>query len=416
MSITTGPKIITDGLSFGYDMKDPQSYLGPVATNQFAIPTVGANNNVTFAVQGTGTFQRVYSGTYGGYTITNNDVVYRYDLGLVGCHYHGNAVTIPAGVYPIFSFDYYISPDAANFPTADFLANFENYAGGAKSASATLPNTNKGVWQTVTFSGGLTTTSGTQAMFLYPGACGNSYLASSGYILYKNPQVLFSATPNFTAPFTGPFGARSSTQALRDITGTNTITVDSLTYNTNGTEFSFDGTNRVTTTISGSASQTKYTRIVWVKPTLLNTGDVKSVMLNSVGNNSDMAIGIANYSYAAFHQYTNSNGPGTNVDYTATGSTIMSVNNTYMIAVTVDTTTSTNNIKIYLNGALDGTASRSLGTAASDTVIIGGPAVDGYGGTRMFYGTCYAAQHYNRILSADEIAQNFSASRGRYGI
>ena len=64
MSVASGPKIVTDGLLFGYDMYDPQSYRGAALTNQFAVPTPDGSNNVVFQVQGTGTFQRIYSGTF----------------------------------------------------------------------------------------------------------------------------------------------------------------------------------------------------------------------------------------------------------------------------------------------------------------------------------------------------------------
>jgi hypothetical protein len=209
-------------------------------------------------------------------------------------------------------------------------------------------------------------------------------------------------------------GTRSSTQALIDLTGRNTITANSLTYASNGT-FSFGGSDRLNFTLSGSASASAYTRIVWIKPTQLNT-DMKSVMLNQIGNNSDMAVGIEN-NKASFHQYTRTGTSGTtDGDYTASGSTTLSTNTVYMIAITVNRSSSTNNINIYLNGQLDGTASLALGAASSDGVIIGGPFVDGYGGARMFYGDCYSASHYDRVLTAAEIQQNFNALRGRFGI
>jgi hypothetical protein len=120
MSVATGPKIVTSGLLLDYDMNNSRSWKGMPVTNQFAVPVpYNSNGDVTFAVNGTGTFRRIYEGTFGGYSITNNDVVYRYDLGAGGCHYHGNAVAIPIGVYPTFTFDYYISPDATNFPSTN---------------------------------------------------------------------------------------------------------------------------------------------------------------------------------------------------------------------------------------------------------------------------------------------------------
>jgi hypothetical protein len=225
----------------------------------------------------------------------------------------------------------------------------------------------------------------------------------------SNIQYELGSIPNNFAP-----GTRSNTAAILDLTRRNTITATSLTYANNNT-FSFNGANRLNFTLSGSATSTEYTRIVWIKPTQ-STVDTKSVMLNQIGNNSDMAVGIEN-NKAVFHQYTRTNTSGTtDGDYTASGSTALSTNNIYMIAVTVNRNISTNNINIYLNGQLDGTASLALGAASSDNVIIGGPANDDYGGARMFYGDCYFAAHYNRALTAIEIQQNFNALRGRYGI
>lgn len=175
----------------------------------------------------------------------------------------------------------------------------------------------------------------------------------------------------------------------------------------------FDGASRITFNMPDSASQSAYTRVVWVKPTV-SSGDMKSIMLNTIGNNSDMAVGWE-AGYPAFHQYTNSNGasPG---DWTLRGATAMSINNKYMIAVTVDRSTSINNVKVYLNGVLDGTGSRNILTSSSNDVILGGPASDSYGGSRMYYGDLYAAMHFSKVLSANEISELFQSHRGRYGL
>jgi hypothetical protein len=215
---------------------------------------------------------------------------------------------------------------------------------------------------------------------------------------------------DFATPFTT--GTRSNTQTLLDWTGNNTITANSLTYNSDGT-FSFNGQPSALSVNTTMSTHVKYTRMVWLKATSI-TGDMKSAMLNVIGNNSDMAVGIENYR-AAWHQYTNSNG-STSGDYSVIGSTLLTTNQVYCIAATVDRSTSTNNIKVYLNGNLETTASRSIGNSNSNTMIFGGPAADSYSGARMFFGDIYAAYHYDRVLSTDEIAQNFQALRGRYGI
>ena len=78
---------VKEGLMLYLDSSDESSYDGGPTTNYFKI-TEGS-----FEVNGTGTFQRLRSGSYGGYVIKPTDVVYRYDLGGVGCHYHGHVVS-----------------------------------------------------------------------------------------------------------------------------------------------------------------------------------------------------------------------------------------------------------------------------------------------------------------------------------
>jgi hypothetical protein len=412
MSIINGTSpVIDNSLVLYFDMYNTKnSWKGKPITNQFAIPTPDSNDNVTFAVQGTGTFKRVFRGIFGGYEIQPEDIVYRYDLGLTGCHYHGNSATLTSGQWATFTFDYYISPDAANYITLNYLANMENTGSGAGN-NVTAPNNIKGTWQTATFTTQATATGGIN-MYLYPGACSSSYLASSGYILYKNPQVIFGSTASEIRPFVA--GTRASTAAILDLTKNYTITATSLTYNSNGT-FSFSGADRLNLTMTGSSALTQYTRIVWVKPTA-TSGDMKSAFLNQIGNNADLAVGIE-AGYPAFHQYTKTGTSGTtDGDWTLRGATLTSINNVYMIAVTVDRSITTNNIKVYLNGNIDATGSRQLGAAVSDNVIFGGPASDDYAGSRMWYGDIYSAYQYNRVLSDLEILQNFNAHRRKFGL
>ena len=118
---------------------------------------------------------------------------------------------------------------------------------------------------------------------------------------------------SFATPFVA--GVRSDAQSILDLTKNNTITVNNLTYTSTG-GFTFNGSSRLTTTLTGSASESAYTRIVWVKPTA-TSGEMKSAILNQIGNNSDMAVGIEN-GYAAFHQYTKST-TGSDGDYSFKG-------------------------------------------------------------------------------------------------
>jgi hypothetical protein len=154
----------------------------------------GANNNVTFAINGTGTFTRLgYNQIFRDYIIKQNDIVYRYDLGTNGCHYHGNTVNIKSGEYAVFSCDYFISSDAVdpgvNGNNATLLV-LENYGGNAPAGTLSVPDLTKGVWRTVTLTSAVAGAGGgTLAVFLYPGFCNPSRFATSGYLLMKNPTL-----------------------------------------------------------------------------------------------------------------------------------------------------------------------------------------------------------------------------------
>ena len=72
---------------------------------------------------------------------------------------------------------------------------------------------------------------------------------------------------------------------------------------------------------------------------------------------------------------------------------------------------------MYVNGDLDiSTSTNTIGNSSSNNIVIGGAYADSYGGDRMFKGYISQVFHYNTLLSADQIAQNFQALRGRYGI
>jgi hypothetical protein len=400
MSVVAGSNLYNTGLIFAYDMDNIMSWKGAAVTNQYAIPTPIANGDVTFALQGTGTFKRIYTGTFGGYTITNDDVVYRYDLTATeGCYYHGNAITVSAGQYITFTFDYFISSDAANYPTVNYLANIEGPNGGfAADPTPTI----KGVWKTATIASGVTSAQ-SYNLLLYPGACNPSYLASSGFILYKNPQVLVTSSSNFTAPFVGPYGARSATTALTDLTGGRTITIGALTYASNNT-FSFNGTtdNLTIPTISLGNGNLPWTASAWVKTTTnastLGTG---AIMSNQSGGPVYSAMCV-NSGKIAYWTYQNSAwsqklGVGPNVN-----------DNVWHMLTWVNNSNST--MAMYVDGVLDSNVANSTSGNNNPIDMIGSSWA------AKFPGSIGSIQVYNVALTADQVAQNFAAYRGRYGI
>lgn len=79
------------------------------------------------------------------------------------------------------------------------------------------------------------------------------------------------------------------------------------------------------------------------------------------------------------------------------------------VAVTCDATN--NLLSTYINGSLAGSVSRTGWTTTYNTTMtLGGSDIE------YLVGNFYQFSHYDRVLSAAEIQQNFNAIRGRYGI
>lgn len=400
MSLGHGTSIVRNGLVFYYDMNNTQkSWKGKPATN----------------VANTGNIYTSWNNS-GSATFTNNDIAISRLFSDVQVNSISQIVTgnsqigvgyslITAAIWTASAYIYIPSTSGTLAGSAPY---FRAFPSNTFRASLTYYGNND--WNTwpkdrwIRIQGTWNNTANDTSMFI------SCYTNTAGNKVYLTaPQVELG---DYATPFV--VGTRSNTQAIIDLSNTNTIIANSILYNSDGT-FSFDGASRISTTLVESSSVSFYTRVVWVKPTATSI-EMKSAILNQIGNNSDMAVGIEN-GYPAFHQYTKTNS-GADGDYTFRGSSITSLNSIYMIAVTVDRVSTSNNIKIYLNGKLDGTTSKDLTStlSSSDSLIIGGPITDSHSGSRMFYGNIYSAMHYNRVLSDIEIKQNFEALRGRYGI
>jgi hypothetical protein len=395
-------KTVTSGSVFAYDVADTRnSYIGEPTTNVFThYGTVGqgsgADNGVTFSINGTGTFIRLgYGQSFGDYTIKPEDVVYKYNLGNNGCHYHGNSVSIPSGKYVTFTFDYYVSPGTTIENT--YLANLENYGGSALGGGIGAPNSLTGVWQTVTATFGPTGGSGTQAMFLYPGGCGPRF-GNTGYILYKNPQVEF-------LPHKTPFvqTTRSATQGLLPLVGNSTIDLTNVSFDSNA-KMVFDGTNdRIDTSITNVVNNASYEVILYCR------GNVSTHNMYMGQYLPYMGVFGGNTIY-----YSDSINGVQTVLQTNSGTIAY---NTYYHVVCMREYNGTNTVKrIYINGNL--MASTTVSGAKSafanpDTVTVGdGAAFTWY----PFYGEIPVAKIYNRALSAGEVRQNYLHYKTRFNL
>lgn len=411
MGVNKNSSIVTDNLTLYYDFYNQEkSFKGEPIANQFAIPTPDSSNNVYFSVNGTGVFKRIFSGDYGGYRIKSSDIIYKYDLGAGGCHYHGNDVTIPSGQYATFSFDYFVSPDAQNYPTDGYLANFENLGSGISVGQGVLNNL-KGVWQSIQFTGGPAYATSGLRMLLYPGGCSGSYLASSGYILMKNPQVTFTS---YKVPFIA--GTRYANNGLIDLSNNRNTSTLNVTYPSGANQYSYNILN-------------SYTGAVITDSSSILDNDTHSIFFmirfnttSSYGSNgysgswdkifsfnaggSDRSPGIWRFPSSRYIHWRYDPG-NTGCDFGKNSSNQdFDIDTWYYIGVTKNG----GNTKMYVNGIQVGTGSVSNPKTAGSTAV---QLFEYYPNSLASMGSL---QIYNKVLTETEVLKNFSAIRSRYNI
>ena len=176
---------------------------------------------------------------------------------------------------------------------------------------------------------------------------------------------------------------------------TNSLTlVNSPTFSANGV-FSFNGSNQYATTSNNVLNSTAYTKCAWFQTSNLSaTNNIIS------GNNGQHAFWLAG------GNKLNSGHNG--LWSTVQSNTTLVTNQWYFGVVTFNTTTGW---ALYLNDLLEVTsASTTTFTGTGDVLVAA------YGNSNLFQGQINGVFIYNRVLTAQEIQQNFNALRGRYGI
>lgn len=375
------------------------------STNRFqALGSGTVTENVTFPIQGTGTFQRVASGTViGGYTIRPNDVVYSYALGVNGCHYHGNSTPVIAGSYATFSFDYLVT-GATNYPSTDYLANFEGVAG----ASIGIANTLQNVWQRRSFTFGPISTSGNLNMYLYPGACGATRLADTGTIYYRNPKVELTNidTGNSTFNSTSNIGlwydlsGNGNNGTLIGATGGPTSNVS------NKGNILFDGVDDYVsiTNVSSLRPITELTIEMVVKAVTTTAGWNHLFGINPYASYSPLIfLETGGQLIRALHFVDG-------VEYRCNTNETIS---TSVFKHVVFTFKPGDAIRSYFNGVASTTASIPNGTLSYNT---SNAFLIGYLGANWPNVQFGLVRMYNKALTQAEVSQNFQATKTRFGL
>jgi hypothetical protein len=399
MGIYRGPGVVNDGLVFGYDTGYPISdnttnnrfNQGQPATNLFTVLGSPSNvdENVTFSVNGTGTFKRVAVGTeIGDYKVNNVDVVYSYALGGNGCHYHGNDYSsVPSGTKVSLSVEYFLSPDVGSFDT-NYLGNFEQLS-GVSGSWGTVSST-KGVWHKVTLTRTATAT-GNLRMLMYPGGCSSSRLSATGTIYYKNPTVTLTEQP---VPFVD--GTRSDTASLIDLKRTVNIDVSNVSFNSNA-QPTFDGTDDILNTglFSGRNPSTDVFTIEAIAKSDTTSGNHMWVDATSNGSNQRLYCAHA------------STGTGTPLGIQGSGwsHSIPQDTNYHHYVITMNGSTA----QLYNNNVAHSSKSYTSYTLAGQ-INVGGRS--GY----RWLGEIPVFKIHDKVLSTEEISRNYNAYKNRFNI
>ena len=192
---------------------------------------------------------------------------------------------------------------------------------------------------------------------------------------------------------------RTSTQVFTDPLGTNTFTASNLTYASNGT-IGFNGSSSVITSPNNTALDTQTPTVeVWIRTNSLNQ------------NGFWFEKGTVNTQYSLFQEGTSiiwrmNIGGSTNL---TASSSLLNTSSWFQVVGTYTTGTRV----LYINGVAVNSDSQT-GTIATNA---NGVTVGSYNSGAYWYnGNIGVVRVYNRALSANEVMQNFNATRGRYGI
>jgi hypothetical protein len=395
MSVASGPYIATNGLVLAYDMGNPErSWEGAPTTN--LVPNPYANWNGTNFVFGGYNYDATGTQTYTYVTNVSNPIgspaVMQYTTGTTGYKYWAVQGTIATtGTH---TFSYYARIVSGPAATSN-LSNSQLWRSNGVDQAVTGDWNPTYTTNWVRYSTSGPCTAGT-VLDYFPIHSGG---LTGGYTIQYCGFQLELGT--FATPFVN--GTRSNTQSLLDLTGGRIITANSLTYASNNT-FSFNGSTDFLTipTISLGNGNLPWTVSAWVKTTTEATGLGQGSIMSNLSGGPVYSALCVNSGKIAYWTYQNSAwaqklGVGTTVN-----------NNAWHLLTWVNNSNST--MAMYVDGVLDSNVANS--TSGNNNPI----DTIGNSWNAKFAGSISSVQVYNVALTAEQVALNFAAYRGRYGV
>lgn len=229
-----------------------------------------------------------------------------------------------------------------------------------------------------------------------------------GYSLVRDGLILYVDAAN-------PRSYISGSTTLYDLSSTinnSTITAAPTFDSANGGSLLFNGTSQYTTSTSalGSDSDLYFTFSSWFKPVSLNTNVyVFSRGRDGFGFGWSLTVGISNINKytAACTQLVGIS----DTTYAATGSA--TTTNWVNLTGVYDRGNTSTGIKLYINGVFESSNAITNNNLRSSTV---GASICRIQSTQYANAYIGSTLIYNRVLTADEIFQNYNATKGRFGL
>jgi len=280
------------------------------------------------------------------------------------------------------------------------------YAGLAKdqaTAFNTQPHTWQRVYATFTLPSGLDLT-------YWPRLYGYGHNSGGRGITKCADVQIEEGVPSLFVESNGvPVGERTSTESLFDIVGGNTITINSLTYSSNGA-FSFNGTtNDLSVNPAAMPFNSSFTFECWVNVDTVQGSSVVEAE-NSVGGrtlNVHLPWSDNNIYFDAGAESAN-----TTYDRITYATSVDERTGWHQWVFIKDIGNSA--MKIYRDGTLVSNQTGYTKVPTQTTAMNIGSFVGGTSG--HFSGQIPIFKLYDRALLDDEIKQNFNANRTRFGI
>ena len=369
MSSHCNPSVVDDGLVFLYDVEDIQSYKGE--------PTVNLAGSIVkrfsswSGLTGTTEYYTTSSGDQGVKLVTTaSGGVQWYSFSTIYNIQASTQYTISATVK---------YTGGTPHPNLLYVRQYDGNGQTSESGKFTTANVRdlgggwKRIWRT------FTTDSTTTHINL------QGYEYTTGKTIYI--QDLQFELKSHATQFAGVSTTRSSTQGLIDRTGSSTIDISDASFDSNA-QMTFDGTDDYLDCGDMGISSSKVTFAAWIK----FSGSSTEHIIDASGNTCHLAILSGNKPY-----FYNGSTYHTGADTITNGVWY------YLTGVQSDTN------DIYINGVLSNSINSNVNISVS-TVNIG----RWQSGGRYFNGDIASARIYNRALTAEEVLQNYNATKSRF--